>query len=96
MVTHLVLFRLKSDAPATAAQEMIDRLRSMAGKIPTLQAMEAGINGYASERSYDVALITRFASWEDLDAYRTHPVHRDVVSFITQYVEKSRVVDFEG
>ena len=48
------------------------------------------------ERSYDIALITKHASWEGLDAYQVHPVHQGVGVHMQQVVERSVAVDYES
>ena len=54
-------------------------LLSMQGKINLLNYLEVGVDVIRSERSYDLALVTRFSSLEDLQAYQVHPYHADVV-----------------
>ena len=51
----------------------------MNGKLPMLRRLEVGTDVIRSERSYDVALYTRFDSLEDLQAYQIHPYHADTV-----------------
>jgi hypothetical protein len=47
----------------------------MAGNIDLLRSLEVGVDVIRSERSYDIALTTRFDSLEDLQAYQIHPYH---------------------
>jgi hypothetical protein len=96
MITHIVLFKLidPSQANVTAVQEM---LASMQGKIPQLQHLEVGVDLVRSERSYDLALVTRFASLADLHAYQVHPYHAEtVVPFVKKAVISSVTVDYES
>lgn len=96
MITHIVLFKLTdpSQANVTAVQEM---LSSMHGKIPQLQHLEVGVDLVRSERSYDLALVTRFASLSDLTAYQVHPYHAEtVVPFVKKAVISSVTVDYES
>lgn len=74
MITHIVLFKL-SNPEAGAVTAVLDKLLSMEGKIPQLRHLEAGSDVVRSERSYDVALVTRFDSLDDLRAYQVHPYH---------------------
>jgi hypothetical protein len=41
-----------------------------------------------------MSLYSTFASKEDLDLYATHPAHLEVIAFIKEVVEKTRVVDY--
>ncbi len=96
MITHIVFFKLTnhSQANSQAVQEM---LLSMQGKIPQLQHLEVGIDLVRSDRSYDLALVTRFASLTDLNAYQVHPYHAEtVVPFIRKVAISSVTVDYES
>jgi hypothetical protein len=93
MLTHIVLFRLKEEAKGQASQ-LVERLLGMKGKIPQLLDIEAGVDVVHSGRSYDVALITRFASLADMQAYQVHPVHQEVLQFVREVTSESVSVDF--
>lgn len=92
MLTHVVCFRFDSLEDAAGAR---DRLLAMAGRIPTLQGIEAGVDTTRSERSYELALLTRHADRAGLDAYAVHPVHQEVVAWIKARARGSVAVDFE-
>lgn len=78
MIVHIVLFKLKepTESNITAVRDM---LLSMNGKIAMLRHLEVGTDVIRSERSYDVALYTKFDSLADLQAYQIHPYHADTV-----------------
>jgi hypothetical protein len=78
MITHIVLFKL-TDATAENLTATRNTLLGMSGKISLLRHIEVGIDVIRSERSYDIALTTRFDSLEDLQSYQIHPHHADVV-----------------
>ena len=78
MVTHIVLFKL-ADPTAENVTATRNKLLSMDGKIDLLRHLEVGVDVIRSERSYDIALTTRFDSLEDLQAYQVHPYHAGVV-----------------
>ena len=92
MLTHVVVKQFESLNDASACR---DRLLSMEGRIDVLRGIEAGIDVVRSERSWDLALITRFDSREDLETYAVHPVHTEVLSFIRQSARGAITVDFE-
>lgn len=92
MVTHVVLFQFESPEDAQAS---VDKLLAMKGRVPSLLGLEAGVDFTRSERSYEVALITRHADRSALEAYRTDPVHLEVVQFIKGKTAGSVAVDFE-
>lgn len=94
-LTHAVLFKLKDRSPE-AVEKTAEVLRSMAGKIAPLQAIEVGVNVIPSARAYDIALITRFASLADMALYQAHPIHQGVLAHMREVMEASVAVDFEG
>lgn len=93
MVTHIVLFRFASPKDADEAAE---QLRSMRGKVPSLLELEVGVDFTRGERSYEVGLITRHSSREDLLAYQADPVHQAVAAFIKARSKGAASVDFEA
>lgn len=96
MVTHIVFFKLAEPTKENIAAVQA-KLLSMEGKIAELRHLEAGIDVIRSERSYDVALITKFDSLADLQTYQVHPYHAgEVVPFIKSVCSGSATVDFES
>lgn len=95
MFTHVVLFKLK-DASPEKVEETRSILANMKGRIPELLEIEVGTDIVRSERSYDLALITRFQSLEHMQAYQVHPLHQEVLEHINQVKENAIAVDFES
>ena len=78
MIVHIVLFKLKESNPENAAA-VKNMLLSMDGKLPMLRHLEVGVDIVRSERSYDVALYSKFDNLADLQTYQVHPYHADTV-----------------
>ncbi|GIP32685.1 Dabb family protein [Paenibacillus sp. J2TS4] len=95
MITHIVFFKLKERTEAVVA-ETVQVLKNMEGKIPQLRYIEVGADVLHTERSYDIALVTKFDSLEDLDAYQVHPVHQEVIKYMSTVRESSVAVDYES
>ncbi|HEY6874286.1 MAG TPA: Dabb family protein [Geobacteraceae bacterium] len=96
MVTHIVFFKLKDKSPAgiSAARE---KLLSMDGRIDLLRHLEVGVDVIRSERSYDLALVTRFDSLDDLQAYQVHPYHAgEVLPYMKGAAESVVAVDYQS
>lgn len=96
MITHIVLFKLKEPTPenVTAAKE---KLLSMQGNVPMLRHLEVGDDVVRSERSYDIALYTKFDSLPDLQAYQIFPYHgENVAPYMRSVSVAVAVVDYEG
>lgn len=93
MLTHIVFFKLKDNSPENV-ENTAQVLRDMEGKIDELKYIEVGIDVLHSDRSYDIALITKFESMQALDAYQVHPIHQKVIEHMSQVREASASVDF--
>ncbi|WP_282935439.1 Dabb family protein [Paenibacillus sp. RC67] len=94
MLTHIVFFKLKDRSPESI-QVTVNVLKNMEGKIPVLRSIEVGTDVLHSERSYDIALITKLDSLEDLNIYDNHPVHVEVKAHMKQVLDGTSVcVDF--
>ncbi len=95
MITHVVVIKLKDRTP-----ENIEKARAalagLSGKIPVLRHFEVGADVLHGERSYDLALVARFDSLADLQAYQEHPVHQEVVKYMLTVRESIVSVDYEG
>lgn len=95
MITHIVFFKL-SDASAENLAATRAKLLSMQGKVAQLRHLEAGIDVIRSERSYDIALVTKFDSMEDLQAYQIHPYHAgEVVPHMKAVCSSIIAVDYQ-
>jgi heme-degrading monooxygenase HmoA len=95
MLTHIVMFKLL-DRSSESAQKAREVLMGMEGKISFLRHIEVGIDVLRSERSYDLALVTKFDSLADMQAYQAHPVHKEVQKYMHSVRETSVAVDYEG
>ncbi len=95
MITHVVLFKLK-DRSSGSIDKARDVLLGLKGKIRQLRQIEVGVDVLHSERSFDIALITKFDSMDDLQAYQVHPVHMDVAKYIASVRESAISVDYES
>jgi hypothetical protein len=94
MITHIALIKLVH-ANAETIEEARKILLGLEGKIPQLRHLEIGVDLVQSYRSYDLSLVAKFDSLEDLQTYNNHPVHVEVVKKL-QGVRKSTItVDYE-
>lgn len=93
-LTHVVLMQFQEPSPAVLARAS-ELLRGLRGKIPELRCIEVGLDVLHSGRSYDLALITRFDSLADMQAYQAHPEHTAVLDYLRSVLAASVAVDFE-
>jgi hypothetical protein len=95
MIKHIVLWTLKKENKEKNAKEMVKRLKALKNKIDVIVSIDAGINVTESERNYDVALCSEFKNLADLDAYRVHEAHQEVVQFVRQVTDKVVAADYQ-
>lgn len=95
MLTHIVLIRLK-DKSEESMQIMKEKLLGLKAQIPFLRFIEVGTDIIHSERSYDVALYTKFDTIMDMEAYQVHPAHVKVLEYIKTTKESSVAIDYES
>lgn len=100
MITHLVFFRMQHEALGQSreanAERLVELLRGLPGEIPELVELDAGRDVSCGPASFDVGLMTRFESLEDLEIYRVHPAHQKVVAFVQATTSARAVVDFSS
>ena len=98
MVNHIVLFKLKN-FPADKKELIINELKrlleDLKNKIAEVEYIEVGVNYQLESKSYDIALISHFKSFEGLDKYRIHPEHLKVVERIKETTVERAAVDYE-
>jgi len=95
MITHIVLFKLK-DRSMESLEKARNILMGMENKIPELKHIEVGVGINNSDRSYDIALLTKFESLKDLKAYQNNPLHLEVAEYVFSVEESRAVVDYES
>jgi hypothetical protein len=94
MVTHIVLFKMVH-ANKEIIEEARKALEALGGKIPQLRHFEVGVNIVYSYRSYDLALVAKFDSLEDLQVYQNDPNFVEVVKYLQGVRQSVVTVDYE-
>jgi hypothetical protein len=94
MITHIALIKLVHANAETieGAKKILSRLE---GKIPQVRHLEIGVNLVHSYRAYDLSLVARFDSLEDLQIYQNHPAHVEVVKKLQGIRQSTVTVDYE-
>ena len=94
MIVHIVMFKFKEENKIENIKKTTEMLNALVKQIDPLISMEVGVDFSQTERAFDLSLYSTFNSKEDLATYATHPAHLEVVSFIKEVTELSRVVDY--
>jgi hypothetical protein len=96
MITHIVLFKLKEQTPE-GIEKARELLLSMEGKVEQLRYLEVGVDLIHSERSANIALVTKFDSLEDLQAYQVHPYHAtEVAAYMRSVCSAVMTADYQS
>ncbi len=99
MIKHIVMWKFKDFAEGATKQENILKVKAMLEKLPEkidfIREMKVEINVNPKEGMYDAVLISAFDSLEDVNAYRVHPEHKKVSSFVSLIRENRASVDYE-
>ncbi len=95
MIVHVVMFDFKKENKTENIAKAQVMLEALVEKIEPLVSMEVGIDFNGSERAMDLSLISTFETKEGLQEYAVHPAHLEVVAFIKEVTELSKVVDYE-
>ncbi len=91
MITHVVLFKLMPEHKDEATR-CRDLLMALPATITQIKHYEIGLNMVESPRAYDFALISKFESLPDLEAYQVHADHQVIVPMMESIIS----VDYEN
>ncbi|MFS0855784.1 MULTISPECIES: Dabb family protein [Paenibacillus] len=94
MIINHLLIRLK-DSSDTKIEETQEVLLKMKGNIATLLDMQVKIDMRRDSSSYDLMLITKFASITDMETYLVDPLHQEVSIFIGGVLDSLASVCYE-
>lgn len=78
-IEHVVLFKLKTEAPEAKKMELMKSLLALQASIPGILSASAGVNFSARAQGYTHAFVARFEDRPALDHYISHPAHMAVV-----------------
>ncbi len=99
MITHIVLWKLKTEAEGASAKEnaqtIVSKFKALEGNVPGLLSIESGADFNRSAAAWDLGLITKFATKADLDFYQEFPAHVEIKQFIGKVSTDRAVIDYE-
>ncbi|AGK95511.1 Dabb family protein [Clostridium pasteurianum] len=93
MIINNLFIRLK-ERNNENIQKTRDVLLSMKGKIETLRDLKVEVD--ISQGDYDLMLITKYDSIDDLNTYLNHPVHVEVSKYIVSVLDKQVSFRYES
>ena len=96
MLTHIVIWKYRSDVDEATREEHVAQLRVLSSLIPEIESFNVGFDTLRLARSYDTGLAAVFRDRAALDAYTVHPRHIAVADFGRSISEHVASVDFES
>ena len=94
MFKHIVMWRFKPEVKQEDQLEMKRQLEALLDVVPSLQAIEVGLNVSEGDAAFDVVLTTLFEDKASFQAYAMDPLHLEVVDFVRRLVCDRAVVDY--
>ena len=98
MVKHIVLFKLKDEAPAEQKQAAMNNFKkaieALPAKISVIRKVEVGLNINPGE-TWSIALYSEFDTLADVKFYATHPDHVAAGALLAEVKESRACVDYE-
>jgi hypothetical protein len=99
---HVVIFRMKKDAPSDAVEKVIADCHRLLAKIQSVRGVKAGRPAKEStpklaRKDYDLALLVLVDDYAGLKSYLEDPLHLKFVELYEKWfdMEKLQVFDFE-
>ena len=98
MVKHIVLFKLKDEAPEAEKLEAMNSFKkaieALPAKIAVIRKIEVGLNMNPGE-TWSIALYSEFDSLDDVKFYATHPDQVAAGKLLAAVKENRACVDYE-
>lgn len=98
MVKHIVLFKLKDEAPEAEKLEAMNSFKkaieALPAKIAVIRKIEVGLNMNPGE-TWSIALYSEFDSLDDVKFYATHLDHVAAGKLLAAVKESRACVDYE-
>lgn len=99
MIKHIVMWKFKDYAEGATKEENIAKVKAMLEQLPSkidfIREMKVEINVNPKQGMYDAVLLSSFDTLEDVNAYRVHPEHKKISSFVSLIREDRASVDYE-
>lgn len=98
MVKHIVMWKFKDFAQGRTKRENLELVESLLLELPEkidfIRSMEFHCNQSTLEGTYDAVLVSTFDSFEDVKAYRDHPDHKAISSYVALVKDSRASVDY--
>ncbi|HOX68878.1 MAG TPA: Dabb family protein [Burkholderiaceae bacterium] len=91
MIRHIVMWSLHNPADAPRFKALLD---SCASLVPGIVEFDVGIRETGLDANIDVVLVSSFTDSAQLDAYQSHPHHKEVGAQLGTLRASRHVLDY--
>jgi len=96
LLRHIVLFAFKESVPPAERAALLEAIRGLRAKVPSLRSLELGENiSPARAQGYTHVLLETFDDRDGLALYAAHPEHVPVLARIRDAASQLLAVDLE-
>jgi len=99
MIRHIIMFKFTDTKNDTEKSEKAEKMKSVFSPlrniINVVESYEIAINSKKTDFSYDLAIISEYNTWEDLETYINHPEHQKAISLCKDIKKEKAVLDYE-
>jgi len=99
MIRHIIMFKLIECKDNEDKMQKVNKIKStflpLRNIINVVESYEIAINERETEFSYDIAIISEYNSWNDLEAYLIHPEHMKAIETCKEIKKEKAVIDYE-
>ena len=96
VIRHVVLWAFKDGVPPAERAAILNEIRALRTKVPSLRSLEVGENvSPARAQGHTHVLLETFDDRDGLGAYASHPDHLPVLARLRDAVTQLIAVDLE-
>jgi Stress responsive A/B Barrel Domain len=95
MIQHVMMMKFAAGVDEAHRAECVRRMKALPEQIDFLEDYTVGVDEMSVATSWDVGMLIRFESMEQLEQFRVHPAHRAAQKYSGPYLASMASVDFE-
>jgi hypothetical protein len=99
MIRHIIMFKLTDVKDDDDRLQKVSKIKAtfspLRNILNVVESYEVAINSKKTDFSYDLAIISEYNTWEDLEIYLNHPEHQNAISLCKDIKKEKAVVDYE-
>ncbi|HTD95277.1 MAG TPA: Dabb family protein [Edaphobacter sp.] len=95
MVIHTFSFRWQPNTTEAQKQRVLQEIRALQGQIPGILETHVGVNFSPRSQGYELGGVMKFTDRAALEAYATHSIHLQLLSWLLPLIDPVEV-DFEA